>query len=180
MKKINSIDWLTLAGMFVAALLVAYASAETPAPKTVPAVDLGRYTGTWYEIARYPNRFERATDRAITATYTLRPDGKIDVLNRSLSPDGTPRSAHGWARVADRTTNSKLRVTFFWPFFGDYWILELGPQYEYAVVGGPDRRYLWVLSRTPKMDEKLYQQLLLRVTEQGYDPAKLIRPRQAG
>ena len=126
----------------------------TAAPlTTVDHVDLQRYVGKWYEIARYPNRFQRKCQSDTTATYTLREDGKVQVANACREKDGTMTTANGTAKVVDPKTNAKLKVTFFWPFYGDYWILGLGPDYQYAIVGEPDRKYLWILSRTPAMDE---------------------------
>jgi apolipoprotein D and lipocalin family protein len=145
-------------------------------PTVVPKVDLSRYVGTWYEIARYPNRFQRGCDGA-TAAYTLRADGRIDVVNRCVEDgtDGKERSARGVAKVVDPATSAKLSVTFFWPFSGDYWILGLGAEYEYAIVGSPDRKYLWILSRNPSMDEGRYGRILEEVALQGFDPARLVR-----
>jgi apolipoprotein D and lipocalin family protein len=121
-------------------------------------VDLSRYAGKWYEIARLPNRFQRDCACNTTATYTLRADGKITVLNECRQADGRQKSAKGTARVADATgLNTKLKV--FWPFSGDYWITDLDPEYRWAVVGEPGRRYLWILSRQPQMDTTLYQQI---------------------
>ena len=143
---------------------------------TVPHVDLNRYLGEWYEISRYPNRFQKGC-AASKATYSLRPDGRIEVLNECYDRDYQQvlRTARGTARVVDRESNAKLKVTFFWPFSGDYWIIDLGENYQYAVVGHPDRKYLWILSREKNMDEDLYKQILTRLKEQDYDPAKLIR-----
>ncbi len=136
---------------------------------TVPEVDLERYLGTWYEIASYPQRFQEGCT-GTTATYSLREDGQIDVLNkcRKGSLDGPEDVAEGRARVVDRTSNAKLEVTFFWPFWGDYWIIDLGSDYEYAVVGHPSRDYLWILSRTPTLDEKTYEGILGRLEDMGY------------
>ncbi|MBN2560992.1 MAG: lipocalin family protein [Phycisphaerae bacterium] len=91
------------------------------------------------------------------------------------SLDGPSREIRGSARVVDATDNAKLKVTFFWPFEGDYWIIELGEDYEYAVVGEPSRSFLWILSRTPQMDEELYESILARLPEAGYDPERLVR-----
>lgn len=148
---------------------------------TVPHVDLNRYLGEWYEIARYPNRFQKNC-AASKATYTLRPDGLIDVLNECFDGDyrHVLRSVRGKARVVDRTGNAKLKVTFFWPFSGDYWIIDLGEQYQYAVVGHPDRKYLWILGREKIMDEELYKEILLRLAAHGYDPGKLIKRTNQG
>jgi apolipoprotein D and lipocalin family protein len=146
--------------------------------ETVSKVDLSRYTGRWYEIAKYPNRFEKKCDRNVTATYSVRPDGKISVVNACVTSKGELTQVSGWAKVVDPRTNAKLKVTFFWPFFGDYWILELGSNYEYAVIGEPSRKYLWILSREPKLDEKLYTQILSRLAAKGYAPSKIERTRQ--
>lgn len=101
----------------------------------LPSVDLAKYAGQWYEIARLPNRFEKKCISSVTATYTLRADGKIDVLNQCKKASGEFETAKGKAKVVDVTSNAKLKVTFFWPFYGDYWILDLGANYEYSVVG---------------------------------------------
>ena len=146
--------------------------------ESVPKVDLGRYTGRWFEIARYPNRFERKCGSNATATYALRPDGKISVVNTCMTREGKLTQANGWAKVVDQKTGSKLKVTFFWPFFGDYWIIDLSPNYEYAVIGEPSRKYLWILSRTAKMDDKLYAEITGRLAAKGYDATKLERGRQ--
>jgi apolipoprotein D and lipocalin family protein len=140
-----------------------------PELQTVSSVDLGRYLGTWYEIASFPQRFQEGCT-GTTATYTLREDGDIDVLNRCFlnSLDGEENTAHGRARVVDTTTNAKLKVSFFRPFWGDYWIIDLGPDYEYAVVGHPGRDYLWILSRSPQMDEALYQDILERLEQNSH------------
>jgi apolipoprotein D and lipocalin family protein len=146
-----------------------------PPLQVVPQVNLERYTGTWFEIARFPHRFQEGCV-ASRAIYTLRSDGKIEVLNqcRKGSPDGEVSSARGKAWVVDKVTNAKLKVSFFWPFSGDYWIIDLGENYDYAVVGHPNRKYLWILSRMPQMEESLYQRILERLRDQSYDLSKLI------
>ena len=147
--------------------------------KTVNFVDLDRYTGQWYEIARYEHRFQKGCVGS-KATYTVRDDGKITVLNECYdeSFSGKLRSVKGKAWVVDKETNARLKVSFFWPFAGDYWIIDLGQNYEYAIVGHPSRKYLWVLSRSPEMDEDVYQSILARLQKQEYDTAKLIRTEQ--
>ncbi len=145
--------------------------------KTVSYVDLSRYIGTWYEIARYPNRFQEGCV-GTNATYTLRQDGKIDVLNQCYdkSFDGKLKQAKGVARVVDPNTNAKLKVSFFWPFEGDYWIIELAEDYSYAVIGQPKRKYLWILSRKKTMDEITYKNILNALeTKHHYDTTKLIK-----
>ncbi|MGA3295477.1 MAG: lipocalin family protein [Candidatus Acidiferrales bacterium] len=148
--------------------------------RAVPQVDLQRYTGTWYEVARYANRFQRSCNRDTTATYTLRDDGKIKVVNACRTKQGNLKKIEGTARIADRTSNAKLKVTFFWPFYGNYWIIDLDPEYKYAVVGEPSRKYLWILSRTPAMSDAQYEQITRKIAGTGYDPSKLMRTRQSG
>ena len=144
----------------------------------VPSVDLGRYAGQWYEIARLPNRFEKNCVSSVTATYTLRKDGKIDLVNRCKKASGIFETAKGKAKVVDKTSNAKLKVTFFWPFYGDYWILALGANYEYAVVGDESRKYLWILSRSPQLDDAVYQRLLANTSNQGFDTSRMIKTLQ--
>jgi apolipoprotein D and lipocalin family protein len=161
--------------------VVACGGEKTPSLQVVSSVDLGRYMGTWYEIARYPNRFQRDCAGDVMATYELREDGKVRVVNACREADGEAKTSEGTARVVDPKTNARLKVTFFWPFSGDYWIINLGPNYEYAVVGEPSREYLWILSRTPRMDDATYGVLLERIAKQGYDTSKLVRtPQSAG
>ena len=150
-----------------------------PPLQTVAHVDLSRYLGTWYEIANFPQSFQRGcTDT--TATYKLRDDGDIDVLNRCRkgSVDGEEQSALGRARVVDPVTNARLEVSFFRPFWGDYWIIDLPDDYAYAVVGHPDRDYLWILARTPTMADATYQGVVTRLQAQGYETSRLVRTLQ--
>jgi apolipoprotein D and lipocalin family protein len=139
-------------------------------------VDLGRYLGTWYEIAAFPQRFQRGCT-ATTANYSLRKDGLITVLNRCRkgSVDGPEKSAKGRAKVVDRASNAKLKVSFFGPFWGDYWIIDLGASYEYAVVGHPSRDYLWILGRKPTLPEAVYKGILGRLEAQGYETGRLVK-----
>jgi len=155
-------------------LLVACATnGYQPLLTVVPQVDLGRYLGTWFEIASFPQRFQKGcTDSR--AEYRLLDDGAIEVLN-SCFRDGKVDTAKGKAWVVDRTTNAKLKVSFFWPFRGDYWIIDLGKDYEYAVVSAPSMKYLWILARTPKMEEHLYQEIVGRLKERGFDVVNLKR-----
>jgi apolipoprotein D and lipocalin family protein len=169
-------------GALVVSLLAAGCAATTterlhlPPLRTVPRVDLPMYLGTWYEIASFPQRFQRGCT-ATTATYTLRDDGDLDVVNRCRqgAPDGPEKVATGRARVVDRATNAKLEVSFFRPFWGDYWIVELGEDYRHAAVGHPSRDYLWILARTPSMSPDLYDAILGRLSAQGYETARLVR-----
>lgn len=146
--------------------------------QAVDYVDLNRYVGTWYEIARFANRFQKNCAGS-KATYTLGDDGRITVINECYDPSsGKQRSVKGKAWVKDRATNAKLRVSFFWPFAGDYWIIDLGREYEYAVVGHPKRKYLWVLSRSPEMARETYEGILKQLERQEYDTSKLIQTAQ--
>lgn len=165
---------LTAAAIIV---VVPLRSAGNTAPmQVVPTVDLGRYAGKWYEIARLPNRFQRHCAGDTSATYTLRPDGKITVLNQCRESNGRMKSAKGTARTADaKGPNTKLKVTFFWPFYGDYWIIDLDPDYRWAVVGEPGRKYFWILSREPKLDESVLGKILDRAKSQGYDLSPLLK-----
>jgi len=147
--------------------------------EVVSHVDLNRYVGRWYEIARLPNRFEKKCADSVTATYSLRSDGRVRVVNRCRKSAGDYTTAAGSAKVIDKTTNAKLKVTFFWPFYGDYWILDLGENYEYAVVGAPNRKYLWILSRHPQMDELLYQQLVAKMAARGFKTEQLVKTTQS-
>lgn len=151
---------------------------NAPALKTVAAVDLQRYAGKWYEIARYPNKFQKQCAGNVTAEYSLKANGNIEVLNRCLKKDGKTDDAKGKAKIVDRQTNAKLKVSFFWIFYAPYWIIDLDENYQYAVIGEPDRDYLWILSRQPEMNDATYQNILRRVEKMGYNPAKLVKTPQ--
>lgn len=145
-------------------------------PSTVDHVDLARYAGTWYEIARLPHSFEKGCV-GVTATYATRPDGKISVLNRCRvgTLTGELRSINGTARSTNPPRNSKLKVTFFWPFEGDYWILRLNPDYTTAAVGSPNRKTLWILHRQPTMDDSHYHALVESLKAEGFPTQNLER-----
>jgi len=154
-------------------------TAETP--RTVERVDLARYVGLWHEVARLPQRFqdsERLRCEEVTAEYTARPDGRIGVVNscvNALDP-ARPRSvARGQAYVVEGSNNTRLRVSFFWPFYGDYWVFGLDPDYRWAVVGSPSRRSLWVLSRTPVLPPAELERALGIARAQGFDLTPLVR-----
>ena len=156
---------------------------DSPEPaaqvKPVDKVDIQRYLGTWYEIARYPHSFEENC-YASQADYTLRDDGNIRVVNRCWLGgfEGKLDEITGKAWIVDEVSQAKLRVQFFWPFSGEYWIIGLDPDYQYAIVGHPDREYLWILSRKPQMEAALYQQLVQKAVDQGYDSSRLIKTPQ--
>lgn len=162
-------------------LLVACSKTTTerlnlPPLPTVPSVDLERYLGTWYEIASYPQSFQEGCT-GTTANYSREEDGTIKVVNRCRkgSLSGPEDVAEGKARVVDQASGAKLEVSFFRPFWGDYWIIELGENYEYAVVGHPSRDYLWILARQPALPPRVYQEILSHVETMGYDPERLQR-----
>jgi len=141
----------------------------------VKNVNLERYMGTWYEIARFPHRFEKNLV-GVTATYSLKPNGKVDVVNKGYKNalDGKPKKANAFAKVPDPAVKGRLKVFFFWPFGADYLILELDKEnYQYALVGSSSENYLWILSRTPQMDPKTYDMLVSKAAQRGYDVSKL-------
>lgn len=152
-------------------------------PVTFPGVDLERYAGPWFEIARIPNRFQKNCARNVTARYTLRENGDITVLNRCTKWDGVRDEAEGVARVVDRQSNAKLKVSFVsiagWrPFWGQYWILDVGDDYEYALVGTANRKYGWILAREPELPPETLERLFTQLADQGYDPADFILTEQ--
>lgn len=142
--------------------------------QTVPNVDLKKYAGKWYEIASYPQSFQKSC-HCTTAEYTLSDKGYVIVENRCNrdSVNGRLSYIKGKAFVEKNTGNAKLKVQFFWPFRGKYWIIDLADDYSYAVVSHPNKKYLWILSRTPKMSDTVYQQILSRLKEKGFDLSKL-------
>jgi apolipoprotein D and lipocalin family protein len=148
--------------------------------KTVSTVDLNRYQGKWYEIAKYPNKFQKQCVGNTTAEYTQKPGGKIEVLNKCVTSQGQIDEAKGEAKIVDKTSNAKLKVRFapgFLSFipsvWGDYWIIDLDPEYRWAVIGEPGREYFWILAREPQMDDATYQGILRRAEAKGFDPAKV-------
>lgn len=166
---------LIFAATAVLAGTAAIAVAQWPKARplrTVPFVDLNRYLGRWYEIARLPTSFEKnCTD--VSAEYSRAADGTINVRNACLK-EGRPKTAIGKATVADPETNAKLKVSFFWPFRGNYWVLALDPDYQWALVGEPTREYLWVLSRKPSLDQEVLQHLVTLASAEGFPVENLI------
>jgi apolipoprotein D and lipocalin family protein len=160
---------------------------QQPPLTVVDDVDLERYAGTWYEIARLPNRFQDRCAGDVTATYTLLDDGSIQVVNRCRKEDGDYIEAEGRARRAAKNgSNAKLKVRFaprilsFLPFvWGDYWIIELDPDYRYAVVGDPRRKYLWVLAREPVLEGTTLEGIFERTSDKGFDLSEVIRTRHS-
>jgi apolipoprotein D and lipocalin family protein len=145
---------------------------------TVESVELTKYQGLWYELARLPNSFEKGLE-CVTATYTLKNNGKIDVLNRGYSTvKGKYKSARGTARVPDPDEPGKLKVSFFWPFSGNYYILQLDEEYRYALVGDPSRKYLWILSRTKNLDAAVYTRLMDHAKNNGFNTEQVMETSQ--
>jgi apolipoprotein D and lipocalin family protein len=159
---------------------------RAPLP-VVPSIDVSRYDGKWYEIARLPNSFQEKCAGEVTATYSQLDGGKLKVTNECRQRNGKLTRAEGTARLANKTgPNSKLKVRFApawlgWipQVWGDYWIIELAPDYSYSVVGTPDRKYLWVLSRSPKMDEYVYNSIVSRASANGFDTSRMLVTRQS-
>lgn len=144
-------------------------------PTPVESVDLTRYAGLWFEIARIPNRFQRQCARRATAYYALREDGRLDVSNRCLKHDGKMDMANGVARVVEPGSNARLEVSFFRLlffnlFWGDYWIVGLDEEYRWAIVGTPDREYGWILGRRPDLSPSVLTGIFSELRRQGYDP----------
>ncbi len=147
--------------------------------QTVTYVDLNKYSGKWYEIASYPQRFQKGC-HCTTAEYTFSAKGYVIVENRCNrdSVNGKLSYIKGKAFVENNSGNAKLKVQFFWPFKGKYWIIDLASDYSYAVVSHPNKKYLWILSRTSKMDDAVYQQIISRLKSKGFDLSKIKKTEQ--
>ncbi len=171
--------------VLVSLALLVSGPVEAEPPRPVDRVDLQRYMGRWYEIAAMPNFFQRNCARDTTADYALRDDGLVSVTNRCVRASGEADQADGVARVADPVTNARLEVSFvsilgvrlFW---GDYWVIGLGRDYDYALIGTPTRRWGWILARDPHPPEAQIQAWLAELKVQGYDPADFVRKPQGG
>ncbi|NBB64758.1 lipocalin [Pseudomonas sp. ODNR1LW] len=168
-----------------AAILTACATLErgpignAAVPQPTKRVDLTRYAGRWYEIGRYEAGFQRGCE-AVTATYELRDDGLVGVVNtcRQGSPDGQVRFVEGKAKVVQGSENAKLKVSFFGPFYvGDYWVLDHADDYSWSIVGEPSGRYLWLLSRSPRPSPQVRETIMNRTRALGYD-LTILRPTQ--
>ena len=142
---------------------------------TVKNLDLDKYLGTWYEIARYDHSFERNMT-GVTATYSMRPDGKIKVVNQGYlnSLNGKHKKATGKAKIPDKNEPGRLKVSFFLFFYGDYFVLELDTDYKWALIGSSSPGYLWILSRTPQLDKEVTDMILTKARERGYNTEQLI------
>ncbi len=166
----SAVWWFMLVG---AMLLAAGLRPVVPEPRVVQHVDLKRYMGKWYALAHIPSWFERGCQADTMATYTLLPDGAIEVVNECYDASGHKKVIRGRAWIPDPKEPGKLKVSFFqlfghWFFAGNYWILSLGPDYSYAVVGEPQRKYGWILSRTPSLSDSVWEEIKAVLRENGY------------
>jgi apolipoprotein D and lipocalin family protein len=174
------------AWLFVSSVGQAPQTPPAPPPRPAASLDLAAFAGTYFEIARYPNEYQKQCAGDAQATYALRSDGRIDVTNRCRRADGTIAEARGAARRAGKgTSNAQLKVRFApaWVsllprVWGNYWVLGAGPNCSYVVVGEPSRTYLWILSRLPRMSDLAYRQALEIATSNGYDVSKLVKTSQ--
>ena len=159
---------------FINFTLMSIDNAQAQEINTVPHVDLEKYAGKWYEVASFPQRFQKGCQYT-TATYTPTEKGYVLVENRCRKDgkDGKETYAKAKAFVVKNSGNAKLKVQFFWPFRGKYWIIDLADNYSYAVVSHPSKKYLWILSRTPHMDADVYEKILSRLRNKGFDLTKL-------
>jgi apolipoprotein D and lipocalin family protein len=164
---------------FILLLLITSITMRTQTLQTVPNVDLKKYCGKWYEIASFPQPFQKGC-HCTTAEYTLTDKDYVIVENRCNKDSVTGKQSYikGKAFIEKNTGNAKLLVQFFWPFKGKYWIIDLADDYSYAVVGHPNRNYLWILSREPKMKEEIYLQILSRIKDKGFDLSKIKKTEQ--
>jgi apolipoprotein D and lipocalin family protein len=167
----------------------ATAQTQSGSPRTVESVDVARYTGQWYEIAAIPMFFERKCVANTTAEYTRQADGKVTVFNSCEKSNGKRLKAVGEAKVVDPKTNAKLKVSFLnfpllgWQYWasGHYWIIDLAPDYSTAIIGHPNRKYGWILSRTPQLPMNTLKALAQKLSDQGYNPCDLmITPQKGG
>ena len=190
MPSFGMLQQICYAGIIGCLLSSACAGPDTKSDHTLPvisSVDLARYAGTWYEIARLPMWFQRHCVDS-KAVYTARSDGKMGVHNECVTDKGTTDEADGVATVVDTKTNARLNVVFdnwFGRLFGssaegNYWILDLDAEYRAALVGTPDRQYLWILARAPRLNEAMFQRLVSKGRDLGYPVDKLIVDKRAG
>lgn len=146
-------------------------------PEPAKPVELAKYLGRWYEIARYEQSFQKGCE-GVSADYTLRSDGMISVRNACRKPSGKLSVANGKAKIVDPATNAKLKVSFFGPFYGNYWVLDHADDYAWAIVGEPSGRYLWLLAREATPTQDRIEAQIARAKALGYDTSMLIRTKQ--
>ncbi len=185
-NRFFSLTLFSLAIITAASSQVRAQESSTVPVKTIPALDVPRYLGTWYEIAKFPNWFQKKCVSNTKAVYSLRDDGRLKVLNSCKTATGEQSEAEGTARQIGAKNSPKLEVRFapdwlsFLPLvWGDYWVIDLDTQYQVAAVSDPRREYLWILSRTPQLDAKVYDALLQRLQEQQFDIRQLEATKQS-
>lgn len=168
-----------IVGLFASVAVIAQSSNKAEL-KSVLNVDLKRYAGKWFEIAKYPNKFQKQCVANTTATYTEKKNGRIEVRNECLQKDGKTKTAVGEAKIVDKNTNSKLKVRFapgalsWLPFvWGNYWIIYLDSEYQYVAIGEPKRDYFWILARSPKIKDSVYADILKKAESMGFNPTKV-------
>lgn len=169
-----------LVSMLILAAGSALAQDRSTPLRAVSGIDLKRYSGQWYEIAKYPNKFQKQCVANTTATYTLKQNGRIEVVNKCVKNDGTVDKAVGEAKIADEKNNAKLKVRFapsfisFMPFvWGNYWVIDIADDYSYSVIGEPGRDYFWILARKPEMNDATYQQIVRRAETMGFTASRI-------
>jgi apolipoprotein D and lipocalin family protein len=174
MKIYHWLFLILLSGWLTISLFMIPKKSEAQQLETVAHVDLNKYVGKWFEIASYPQRFQKGC-HCTTAEYSLSDKGYIIVENRCNRDSINGKSSYikGKAFVDKNSGSAKLKVQFFWPFKASYWIIDLADDYSYAVVSHPNRNYLWILSRTPKMNDEVYKKIISRLIEKGFDVNKL-------
>lgn len=175
--------FLALIILFYCSLTVVANAAEDLS--TIDTLDVPRYMGKWHEIARYPNWFQKKCASDSSAEYSLRADGKVQVVNRCRQSNGEIKEAIGIARQIGGPNSPKLQVSFVHPWlsfipavWGDYWVIDLDSQYQLVAVSEPSRNYLWILARIPVIDQKTYDAMLVRLENKGFDTDKLILSKQ--
>lgn len=176
MKRLLTILLVSTSSLLITGCLnqPVYRQSNTPL-QTVNSVDLNKYLGKWYEIYRLPNWFEDDDCVTVTAEYGLRDDGGISVLN-TCHKASKKEEARGIAKIVEGSSNSKLRVSFFRPFYGDYWILDLASDYSWVLIGEPAGKYFWILARDKKLSPELEESLLVKAEKLGYLRKDLVKP----
>lgn len=176
MKRLLTILLVSTSSLLITGCLNQPVYRQSNAPlQTVSSVDLNKYLGKWYEIYRLPNWFEDDDCVTVTAEYGLRDDGGVSVLN-TCHKASKKEEARGIAKIVEGSSNSKLRVSFFRPFYGDYWILDLASDYSWVLIGEPAGKYFWILARDKKLSPELEESLLVKAEKLGYLRKDLVKP----